>query len=172
MFALLHFAVAIVSRGLNYYDDIPLTILTITMVIVVSMRNNTRVEMMAVLTLVATLLGFIFGSWLWEPLMLIVKSSYLAPAISTFLITTILGLAIDRITLRVKRLRSNHNEHSIKPQNIIIIAIVGLIVGCAVGYIWKAKKRGVKCIGCPDAKSCSGNCSGCSCSCGANSPKK
>lgn len=128
LFALLHFAVSIVSRGLNYYDDIPLTILTITMVIVVSMRNNTRVEMMAVLTLVATLLGFIFGSWLWEPLMLIVKSSYLAPAISTFLITTILGLAIDRITLRVKRLRSNNNEHSIKPQNIIIIAISILIL--------------------------------------------
>lgn len=51
-------------------------------------------------------------------------------------------------------------------ENIIIIAIIGLIVGCAVGYIWKAKRRGVKCIGCPDAKTCGGNCPGCTGSCG------
>jgi len=46
--------------------------------------------------------------------------------------------------------------------NIIVIAVVALILGLAIGYIVKAKKRGVKCIGCP-AGSC-GSCSG-SCSC-------
>lgn len=51
-------------------------------------------------------------------------------------------------------------------ENLLIIAVVGLIVGLASGYIWKAKKRGVKCIGCPDSGSCSGNCAGCSgCNC-------
>ena len=52
-------------------------------------------------------------------------------------------------------------------ENILIIAIVALIVGSAARYVWKAKKRGVKCIGCPDSGSCSGQCSGCTgCSCG------
>ena len=52
-------------------------------------------------------------------------------------------------------------------ENILIIAIVGLIVGLAAGYIVRAKKKGVKCIGCPDGATCSGNCAGCgSCSCG------
>ena len=46
--------------------------------------------------------------------------------------------------------------------NIMIIAVVGLIVGCAAGYIYKKKKRGVKCIGCPDGATCGGNCAGCS----------
>ena len=46
--------------------------------------------------------------------------------------------------------------------NLIIIAVVGLIVGAAGGYVYKAKKRGTKCIGCPSG----GNCSGCSCGCG------
>ena len=50
---------------------------------------------------------------------------------------------------------------------LTILAIV-LIVGGAVAYIIKAKKSGQKCIGCPDAKSCSGNCSGCSGSCGCH----
>lgn len=45
--------------------------------------------------------------------------------------------------------------------DIILIAVIGLIVGCAAGYVYKEKKRGVKCIGCPDGASCSGGCGGC-----------
>lgn len=47
-------------------------------------------------------------------------------------------------------------------ENIIILLVVGLIVGCAAGYIYKEKKKGVKCIGCPDSATCGGNCSSCS----------
>ena len=53
-------------------------------------------------------------------------------------------------------------------ENYILIAVLVLIVGGAAFYIYKAKKSGRKCIGCPDSGSCSGNCSGCSgkqCSC-------
>jgi len=50
--------------------------------------------------------------------------------------------------------------------NFIILLVVGLIVGCAAGYIWKQKKKGVKCIGCPDAETCGGSCGSCNCSCG------
>ena len=34
--------------------------------------------------------------------------------------------------------------------NVIVIALLVLIVGSAVLYIRKEKKRGVHCIGCPD----------------------
>ena len=59
--------------------------------------------------------------------------------------------------------------------NFIIVAVLAVIVGVALAYVIKAKKRGVKCIGCPDSKTCasknassgcSGNCSCCS-SCGS-----
>jgi len=46
-------------------------------------------------------------------------------------------------------------------ENILIILIVGGLVGLAAGYIYKAKKSGKKCIGCPDGDSCSGNCGQC-----------
>ena len=58
--------------------------------------------------------------------------------------------------------------------NFIVILIVIAIVGAAVAYIIREKKRGVKCIGCPAAGSCPnsgkcmGNCSdntGAQCSC-------
>ena len=50
--------------------------------------------------------------------------------------------------------------------DFIIVAIVLAILGGAAAYIYKAKKSGAKCIGCPDAKSRSGHCAGCSCNCG------
>ena len=56
-------------------------------------------------------------------------------------------------------------------QNFAVLAIVVLILGSSILYIRKEKKKGVQCIGCPDAAACSGNCSGCTghCkSCGSN----
>ena len=49
-------------------------------------------------------------------------------------------------------------------ENIIIAVIIVAIVGAASFYIYKAKKSGKKCIGCPDGGSCSSGCGG-SCGC-------
>lgn len=57
-------------------------------------------------------------------------------------------------------------------ENFIIIAVLVILIGAAITYIIKAKKSGVKCIGCPSGGTCahkskeSSNCSGC---CGCNS---
>lgn len=133
MFALCHFGVAVVSRWLHYYDDIPLTILTILMVIVVAMNNKTRADIMAILTMVATLLGFVVGSWLRGPMGLLVKSDLLAPAISTFVITMVLGVLTDIITIRVKRLRSSDNHFTIAPRHIVTVGLSILIL--RMGYV-------------------------------------
>lgn len=52
--------------------------------------------------------------------------------------------------------------------DLIVVVVLLLIVGAATVYIVKAKKKGVKCIGCPAG----GNCSSkkdrneqCSCGC-------
>lgn len=42
--------------------------------------------------------------------------------------------------------------------NIIIAAILIILVGAAVFYIWKEKKKGKKCIGCPYSGSGSCHC--------------
>ncbi|MBQ3111659.1 MAG: FeoB-associated Cys-rich membrane protein [Firmicutes bacterium] len=54
--------------------------------------------------------------------------------------------------------------------NLITFLVIAAIVGGAGLYIYKAKKSGVKCIGCPSAKACgqqgmtgcSGSCASCS----------
>ena len=43
--------------------------------------------------------------------------------------------------------------------DLIILGILIIIIGAASIYIVKAKRKGVKCIGCPAA----GNCPRCSC---------
>ena len=51
--------------------------------------------------------------------------------------------------------------------DIIIIAAIAVIVGAAGWYIYKSKKSGKKCIGCPDSCACSqSNCTGGCSSCG------
>jgi len=45
--------------------------------------------------------------------------------------------------------------------DFLVVAVIALIVGGASMYIYKEKKNGAKCIGCPHAKSCGKN----QCSC-------
>ena len=49
--------------------------------------------------------------------------------------------------------------------NILATLAVVLILGGAIFYIVRSKKKGVKCIGCPDGAKCAGKCSGCSGNC-------
>jgi hypothetical protein len=59
-----------------------------------------------------------------------------------------------------------------KPIDFLIILIIAAILGFVIGYIRKAKKKGVRCIGCPDSGKCAGSCAGCSGNCSGCSHKK
>ena len=50
-------------------------------------------------------------------------------------------------------------------ETVIVIVILAAVLGGAGWYVYRSKKRGVKCIGCPDGAKCSGRCSGCSGNC-------
>lgn len=54
--------------------------------------------------------------------------------------------------------------------NLIVVLVILGILGCAIGYIVRAKKQGVTCIGCSCGGSCGGHCgsndSSTECSCG------
>lgn len=47
----------------------------------------------------------------------------------------------------------------------VIVAVIVVIIGLAAFYVYRAKKSGKKCIGCPDGASCDGKCGSCSCGC-------
>ena len=45
--------------------------------------------------------------------------------------------------------------------DLIIIAVVAAILALAGWYVYRTKKRGQTCIGCPHSKTCRGGCPGC-----------
>jgi len=51
-------------------------------------------------------------------------------------------------------------------QDFIILAILIVVIVLAARYVYKAKKSGRKCIGCPEGCCPSKAQGGCSCSCG------
>ena len=48
-------------------------------------------------------------------------------------------------------------------ENLIILAVAAVIITLSGRYLYRAKKRGVKCIGCPSGCSCNEKCGGCHC---------
>ncbi|MBR3979428.1 MAG: FeoB-associated Cys-rich membrane protein [Oscillospiraceae bacterium] len=51
-------------------------------------------------------------------------------------------------------------------KDAIVISVLVLVLGLAIYAIYRSKKSGKRCIGCPDSGSCSGSCGNCSCNCG------
>lgn len=50
--------------------------------------------------------------------------------------------------------------------DFIVVLVVAVVVGAAIAHIVKEKKRGARCVGCPDGGcSCSGG-AGCNGNCG------
>ncbi len=47
--------------------------------------------------------------------------------------------------------------------NLILVVVLVVIVGLAALYIYKSKKAGAVCIGCPYAKQCGKKSSSCGC---------
>ena len=56
-------------------------------------------------------------------------------------------------------------------ENLIILAVVAVILTLSGRYLYKAKKRGVKCIGCPGGCSRNGTCGCCQCKKSEDSPQ-
>ena len=57
-------------------------------------------------------------------------------------------------------------------EHVILALVIAAILALAVGYIYQAKKKGAKCIGCPDSGTCGGSCAGCSGNCGSCAKNK
>lgn len=132
LFALAHAAIAILSRMADYVDDVPLTILTLAMVVIIAIRHHIQAEMIAVLALVGTFAGYLFGSFGASLVARIISSEVLAPALTTALFTELLGWGVYAFA----RLRETHSERRISwsPPLAQIIVIVLAILLFRISY--------------------------------------
>uniref|UniRef100_UPI0040564E96 sensor histidine kinase n=1 Tax=Alistipes sp. TaxID=1872444 RepID=UPI0040564E96 len=133
LFALAHAVVALASRSLHYYDDIPLTLLTISMVAIISVRHRMQLETTVISILAACFLGYLAGIYgaLW--LRIVFRNDLLAPMLTTFLITEFTGWCTYLIASRQGGKRPIYERWGSSSRYIILIALLVLIL--RVGYM-------------------------------------
>jgi hypothetical protein len=52
--------------------------------------------------------------------------------------------------------------------DFVILAVVAVVITLVALYLHRAKRKGIKCIGCPDGAKCADRCAGCSGNCCGN----
>ena len=93
-FALLHAAVCIVCALLRIPDSMILTLVTMVMVVLLSIKGRFSIEFTAITIILANILGFILGTSGAYLLGLFMEDNTSMHAISTFLTTEILGWSL------------------------------------------------------------------------------
>lgn len=94
LFAVAHALIATVSRLVNYVDDLPLTVLTITLIAIITIRQRMQPELIAVLTLIGTFAGYLIGSYGAKLIGLVISNEIIASAMTTLLYTELLGWSV------------------------------------------------------------------------------
>lgn len=94
LFALAHALTATLTRSVGYVDDLPLTLLTISLIVILCIRKGLIPEMMAALTLIGCFSGYFLGTWGGEMIERLTHDETLSAAITTALVTEILGWGV------------------------------------------------------------------------------
>ncbi len=132
LFAAAHAAIAVVSRMVNYVDDVPLTVLTVSLIIIIALRHNLHAEMIAVLSLVGTFAGFFLGSYGAMLIELLVHDPMLASALTTALFTELLGWSVYAFAHYQGETTAGPNRWS--PPLSQIIALASIILLFRISY--------------------------------------
>lgn len=110
-FAILHVAAAISCRLGGINDDLVLTSLTILMIAILCLRYRQNAEFIAVVIIIANIVGYLMGTGIAAFVNLFVSHRLLSPAIATFITTETIGWAL---VLFLKQY-SSHSSSQRKP---------------------------------------------------------
>lgn len=94
IFAALHAAVALSCRLAGFEDELLLTILTMTMVLLICRKRGMTIELTAASIIVANILGYLLGNAGARLFSLVFDSQYLIHSLATTLTTETLGWSI------------------------------------------------------------------------------
>lgn len=130
LFAIAHAAVAMLTRAFDYIDDVPLTVLTISMIVIISIRRGLQMEIVAALSLISCFIGYLIGVYGAIAITSVIHNVFLAPAITTFLITEMIGWG----TYAAAKYRGDNRSASWSPSTLQIIAIAAAILLLRLSY--------------------------------------
>ena len=132
LFAAAHAAVVVVSRIFDYVDDVPLTVLTLSMILIISVRRNLRAEFVAALSLICIFVAYLFGIFGAQVIRQVIGEGMLAPVITTVAVTECVGW----LTFLFARSRGSQSagRASWSPSTRQIVGIVAAILVFRIFY--------------------------------------
>ena len=144
-FAILHAAAALSCRIAGIEDELFLTVLTMTMILLICIRRKLNIEFSAASIIVANIIGYLMGNYGATILNLMIDSPYIVNALSTAVTTEILGWSIVLLT-RLLHLERQPSEKESGESYIkwafIAIGVVFLLRFCIV-LVFTNKSLGI-----------------------------
>ena len=137
IFALLHAAVALVCRYAGLNDELLLTVLTMSMILIICMKRWISIEFAASCVILANVFGYILGHFGAELLQPLIGTNPAANAVATIITTEFLGWTILGIT-RIFRSKETVDRKEIapnSPQMQWLLAAVGIIFVLRIGIV-------------------------------------
>ena len=127
LFALAHALIAAISHVVHYMDAVPLTVLTIAMIVVIALRHNLRTEMVAILTLAGTFLGYIIGSYGGMLVATLIPYPAISSAITTALFTEMLGWGVHSFA-QLKGVRMEYKSGWSPSMLQMTLVVIGILL--------------------------------------------
>lgn len=131
VFALLHFVTAVLCRIWNMDDSMLLTLLTMTLTVLICLRERISIEFIAISIVLVNIVGYAAGTGFAILLGLFVDNDLLLHGISTFLTTEMMGWSLLFAT-RIPYIKNKRDSKRITYDNkirwtIIAVAVIYLI---------------------------------------------
>ena len=136
VFALLHAVVTLVCRHSGLNDELLLTVLTISMVLLICMKRWISIEYAAACVITANILGYMLGHIGANLLQHVMGTSHASNAIASAVTTEVLGWTIVLVTRLFQTKRTDEGGLGIfSPQMQWLMAAVSVIFVLRVGII-------------------------------------
>ena len=124
IFALLHAGVALCCRLAGVEDELLLTILTMTMVLLICMKRSLNIELTAANIIIANILGYLLGNASAQFFSLILNSQLVIHPLATALTTELLGWSILLASKLFRKGGSDKDSDSSSYISWIVLAMV------------------------------------------------
>lgn len=130
IFALLHLGTAVLCRAAGLSDTLLLTLLTMTLTVIICLRERLSLEFTAAAIVLVNILGYFAGVGLAALLNLFIGGSLLQSGLATFLTTELIGWGLWLSARSSLAARGRGNNFAFSDRQIMV-----LVIGIAVVYI-------------------------------------
>ena len=91
LFAAMHVVTTVVCRSVGMDDELLLTLLTMTMIVVICLRRSLSMELTAAMIILVNVVGYVLGIECADLIHRFLTSMIAVHAVSTFLTTEVMG---------------------------------------------------------------------------------